>query len=122
VTEFEAQVPEPVAQLEMPTDEQVAVAVETLNILGDPTRLRILWVLLHSEQSVNDLAAIVGASATTASQHLAKLRLARLVRQRRQGTRIFYVAQNPHVLGLLHESLYHADHVVQNLPDHDLSS
>ncbi|MGI8607969.1 MAG: ArsR/SmtB family transcription factor [Candidatus Dormibacteria bacterium] len=103
---------------ELPTDEQISIAVDTLNILGDPTRLRILWVLLHGEESVNNLAAIVGANPPAVSQHLAKLRLARIVRQRREGTRIFYVAEDTHVRQLLHESLYHADHVVQGLPDH----
>jgi DNA-binding transcriptional ArsR family regulator len=106
----------------MPTDQQVALAVETLNMLSDPTRLRIVWVLLHGEQSVNDLASIVGARPAAVSQHLAKLRLARVVRQRREGTHIFYVAEDTHVRQLIHESLYHGDHVVQALPDHGPSA
>jgi DNA-binding transcriptional ArsR family regulator len=112
----------PPAGYEMPTTDQVAAAADTLNMLGDPTRLRIVWVLLHSEHSVNDLASIVGARPAAVSQHLAKLRLARVVRQRREGNRIFYVAQDAHVRQLIHESLYHGDHVVQGLPDHGPSA
>ncbi len=108
--------------IRMPTNEQVAVAAETLTMLSDPTRLRIVWVLLHGEHSVNNLAAIVGARPAAVSQHLAKLRLARVVRQRRQGTHMFYAAEDTHVRQLIHESLYHGDHVVQGLPDHGLSS
>jgi DNA-binding transcriptional ArsR family regulator len=105
-------------QLELPTLEQVAVATETFQLLGDPTRLKVLWALLQGEWSVNELAEVVGAQPPAVSQHLAKLRLARLVRRRREGTRIFYVADNAHVHQLIREALFHADHVAQNLPDH----
>jgi len=47
------------------------------------------------------------------SQHLAKLRLARLVRTRRDGTRIFYVADDAHVRRLVEEVLSHADHITR---------
>src|ERR1700726_4615799 len=63
-----------------PHDEQVELAVETLKLLADNTRLRILWALLHGEHSVNNLAAHVGAQPASVSQHLAKLRMARLVK------------------------------------------
>jgi DNA-binding transcriptional ArsR family regulator len=106
------------APFEMPTDRQVELAVQALQLLGDPTRLRIVWALLHAEHSVNDLAHLVGAQPAAVSQHLAKLRLSRLVRTRREGTRIFYAAEDVHVRQLIREALYHADHVAQNLPDH----
>ena len=83
-----------------------------LKLLGDETRLRIIWALLDAEHSVNELAELVGAQPAGVSQHLAKLRLARLVRTRRDGTRIFYVADDVHVRRLVEEVLSHADHVV----------
>ena len=107
--------------LELPTHEQVEVAVRTFQLLGDGTRLRIVWALLHGEYSVGELAELVGAQPAAVSQHLAKLRLTRLVRTRRQGTHIFYAAQDVHVVQLLREALYHADHVAQDLPDHEPS-
>lgn len=107
---------------ELPTEQQVAVAVQALQLLGDPTRLRIVWALLHAEHSVNELAELVGARPAAVSQHLAKLRLGRLVRTRREGTRVIYMAQDVHVRQLLRESLYHADHVAQDLPDHGAST
>jgi len=42
--------------VEQPTGEQVGEAVEILKLVADPTRLRILWALLHGEHSVNLLA------------------------------------------------------------------
>ncbi len=87
-------------------------------MIADPTRLRIMWSLLHGEHSVNELAEHVGARPAAVSQHLAKLRLSRLVSTRRQGTRIFYLADNDHVRRLVKEALFHADHVVHGLPTH----
>ena len=52
------------------------------------------------------------------SQHLAKLRLARLVKTRREGTFVFYSAADIHVRRLLDEALHHADHADHDLPDH----
>jgi DNA-binding transcriptional ArsR family regulator len=105
-------------QVTLPTDEQVEQAVGTLAMLADPTRIRLLWALLDGEFPVHDLASTAGCSATSASQHLAKLRLAGLVRHRRDGRRVLYRTEDTHVRRLLQEALYHADHAVQGHPDH----
>lgn len=99
---------------EDPTEDQVVFAVDMLKMLADPTRLRIIWALLHGEHSVNDLADHVGGQPAAVSQHLAKLRLARLVKTRRDGTRIFYEANDAHVRRLIEEALFHADHIAQD--------
>lgn len=83
-----------------------------LKLLGDETRLRVIWALLEGEHSVNELAGLVGAQPAAVSQHLAKLRLARLVRSRREGNRIYYVLDDLHVRRLVEEVLTHADHVI----------
>jgi DNA-binding transcriptional ArsR family regulator len=95
----------------VPVAGEIESAVGMLKLLGDETRLRIIWALLESEHSVNELADLVGAQPAGVSQHLAKLRLARLVRTRRDGTRIFYVVDDAHVRRLVEEVLSHADHV-----------
>lgn len=103
---------------EEPTPAQVDRAVEVLTMVADPTRLRILWSLLHGEHSVNELADHLSAKPAAVSQHLAKLRLSRLVSTRREGTRIFYRADNDHVRHLVEEALFHADHIVHDPPNH----
>lgn len=112
---------EPAASLPeaMPNDDQVAVAVETFQILAEPTRIRLLWALLQGERAVTDLARLVRARPAAVSQHLAKLRFARVVRTRRAGNRIYYAADSGHLTRLLHEALHHADHVAQGLPHHE---
>jgi DNA-binding transcriptional ArsR family regulator len=64
------------------SEVEVEVAAEIFSMLADPTRIRIVLALGDTERSVNDLAAGVDRSATSVSQHLAKLRLARLVTTR----------------------------------------
>jgi DNA-binding transcriptional ArsR family regulator len=103
---------------EGPREDQVDLAVEMLKLLADHTRLRILWALLHGEHSVNNLADHVGAQPSAVSQHLAKLRMARVVRVRREGNRMFYAAENAHVRRLVEEALFHADHLVGGVADH----
>ena len=102
----------------MPTEDQVRLAAESFQMLGDPTRIKILWALLQGESSVASLADLVGSSPTAVSQHLAKLRLARLVRARRDGTFMFYSAADVHVRQLLEEALFHANHEERGLADH----
>lgn len=88
-----------------------------LKLIADPTRLRVLSALLHGEHSVNRLAEHVGAQPSAVSQHLSKLRLGHLVRTRREGTHVFYTAENEHVRSIVEEALFHANHVVQGLTD-----
>lgn len=104
---------------EAPTAEQVRAAAEALALLAEPTRLRLLWVLTTGEHDVSSLAATVEASATSVSQHLAKLRLAGLVKARREGRRQLYTAQGAHVRRLVQEALHFADHHLGGHPMHD---
>jgi len=101
----------------MPSASQVQLAAEAFRMLADPTRIKILWALLQGESSVTCLAELVGASPTTVSQHLAKLRLAGLVQGRRDGTFVFYAAADAHVQALLAEALFHADHTGRDIGD-----
>ena len=101
---------------EMPEDAEVDVAVDAFRMLADRNRVKILWALLQGESSVNCLADLVGASSSAVSQHLAKLRLAGLVKVRREGTFAYYTAADDHVRRLLDEALFHADHAANKVP------
>ncbi|MET7337691.1 metalloregulator ArsR/SmtB family transcription factor [Nonomuraea sp. NPDC005650] len=96
---------------DMPNEEQVHLAAESFRLLSDPTRIKILWALLQGESNVACLAELADASPTTVSQHLAKLRLAGLVKGRREGTFVYYSAADEHVRRLLAQGLYHADRI-----------
>lgn len=91
-------------------------------MLADSTRVQILWALVDVELSVNDLADHVGKPAPSVSQHLAKLRMARLVRTRRKGTQVIYRLENDHVRQLVLDAVYNAEHAGPGIPGHHRGS
>ena len=99
-------------------DDQASLVVEVFRMLADATRVQVLWALAGREMSVNDLAAHIGKPGPSVSQHLAKLRMARLVRTRREGTTIFYSLHNDHVRQLVTDAVYNAEHAGPGIPGH----
>ena len=57
---------------------------------GDPSRLRILSLLSCKEMTVNEITKAVGLSQPTVSRHLAILREAEIVADRREGQQVHY--------------------------------
>ena len=99
-------------------DAQVELAVDVFRMLADGTRVRLLWALLDTELSVTDLAAAAGKPGPAVSQHLAKLRMARLVRTRRNGNQVFYRLENDHVARLVLDAVQNAEHATEGFPTH----
>jgi SAM-dependent methyltransferase len=64
--------------------------VETLNLLGDESRIRLCALLRERELCVTDLVRVTGISQSRVSTHLGRLREAGFVRDRRQGQQSFY--------------------------------
>ncbi len=71
------------------TEDCVAVA-EAFAQLGDGTRLKILWLLCHSEQCVAGIAGLVGMSSPAVAHHLRLLKSAGLIVSRREGKEMHY--------------------------------
>jgi DNA-binding transcriptional ArsR family regulator len=99
-------------------DDEVNLIIEVFRMLADPTRVRVLWALTGGELSVTELAERVDKPAPSVSQHLAKLRMARLVRTRRDGTTIFYSLENEHVGQLVADAVFNAEHAGPGVPAH----
>lgn len=68
----------------------LARTVGTLTVLGDESRLRLCALLRERELSVGDLVRVTGISQSRVSTHLARLRKAGFVRDRRDGQHAFY--------------------------------
>jgi ArsR family transcriptional regulator, lead/cadmium/zinc/bismuth-responsive transcriptional repressor len=81
--------------------DDVRELTEIFAALGDPTRVRIIYAILHTERSVGDLARWLGLSEPTVSQHLRRLRALRMVRLRQEGRHRFYRLDDDHVVTLL---------------------
>ena len=88
-------------------------------MLADSTRVRIVLALRDAgELSVNHLADIVDKSPAAVSQHLAKLRLARIVATRQEGQRVFYRLENEHTSRLVSDAIFQAEHALGGTPRH----
>lgn len=103
----------------LPTSDFVELAVEIFAMLSDATRVRVILALREAgELSVSDLAEIVGKPPASVSQHLAKLRLARIVSTRQDGTRVFYRLENEHASQLVRDAIFQAEHSLGGTPRH----
>jgi len=72
----------------------LASASSVLRLLADPTRVRLLALLEHEELTVAELAAVLHLAQPRVSTHLAKLKEAGLVRDRRAGVSAYYRANS----------------------------
>jgi DNA-binding transcriptional ArsR family regulator len=84
---------------------------DQFKLLGDPTRVRLLYALLDAgERCVCDLAEAVGVPESSVSHALRLLRTAGIVRNRRAGRMIYYALDDAHVRSLLDLSREHLRH------------
>lgn len=96
----------------------VELAAEVFSLLSDPTRIRIVLALRAGELAVGELAERVGKSPTVVSQHLARLRWARTVAARQEGTRAYYRLADGHARELVQQAVFQAEHAVDEYPRH----
>ena len=104
-----------------PDSQHVELAVEVFAMLADATRVRLILALRDGELPVNALAAIAGKSAPAVSQHLAKMRLARMVSTRQEGTKVFYRLQDGHAWQLVADAIHQAEHALGTAPHHGMA-
>jgi DNA-binding transcriptional ArsR family regulator len=91
--------------------EEATALAQMFRLLGDPTRVRILFALLEAgELCVCDIAAVVETTETKVSQAMSLLRTAGVVRNRRDGRNIFYRLDDAHVRMVLDISREHLAH------------
>lgn len=83
---------------EDPSAEVLAAAAAAFGLLASSSRLHLMWALAEGESDVTHLADRVGGALPAVSQHLAKLKLAGLVRSRREGRRQIYYIDDPGVV------------------------
>ena len=74
----------------MPGENEIAGVSEAMKQLGDPSRLRIFWLLCHCEECVLNIAALVNMSSPAVSHHLRLLKSSGLIVSRREGKEMYY--------------------------------
>ncbi len=113
---YDSTMASPVTTHSCPTDlggeivsiPQAQLLAETFQVLGDPTRVRIVHALSLSELCTSDLASVVGMSESAVSHQLRTLRQLHVVRSRRMGKLVYYSLADDHVRRLFQQGLEHA--------------
>ena len=85
--------------------ERFETVAELFKQLGDTTRLRIFWLLCHTEQCVINISALMEMSSPAVSHHLRALRGCNLIVSRREGKEVYYRAADNFQTQLLHKTM-----------------
>lgn len=88
------------------TDDAIALA-EVFHLLGDASRLRIVYACLGAPVSAGVLADMLGLSPSVVSHHMRLLKAARILRGERRGRHIFYEAADDHIRDMLRDMAVH---------------
>lgn len=83
------------------SDTEMAALARYFRVLGDPTRLEILLLLLGGDKTVSDLVAKTGAPQSRISNHLACLKWCRVVKSERNGRWVTYRIVDPRIRDLI---------------------
>ena len=89
----------------IPTEQQFFMAADIFSMLCDSTRLRILWLLCHTEECVSDIATTVGMSSPAVSHHLRNLKQSGLITGRREGKEVLYTLAKTKEASLVHNMI-----------------
>ncbi|MHB1465517.1 MAG: ArsR/SmtB family transcription factor [Thermoleophilia bacterium] len=83
---------------------------QIFQVMADSSRLRLISLLAERELCVCDLAAALGMSRSAVSHQLRVLRMAKLVKYRKEGRIAYYSLDDEHVLKLFTTGLEHLGH------------
>ena len=96
---------------ELDNEKNIDFLAKIYKALGDPSRLRIIYVLSKSPLCVCDIATLLDMTQSSISHHLRVLRDLNLVKFKRDGKLVIYSLDDDHVLKLFEEGLKHAKHL-----------
>ena len=96
-------------QKRLKPDRTMQLLAETFKVLGDTTRVKILFALSQQELCVCDLARLFNTSKSAISHQLRLLRNMRLVKYRKEGKMVYYSLDDHHIRNLFDECLRHVE-------------
>ncbi|MCE5196762.1 MAG: metalloregulator ArsR/SmtB family transcription factor [Negativicutes bacterium] len=94
-------------RLKMPDENKLTDLADFFKVLGDSTRVRILWALDESDLCVCDLAVLLNMTKSAISHQLSALKQENLVKSRRDGKVIFYSLTDDHVKEIFEKGWQH---------------
>lgn len=96
----------------MPDETPVYEVSELFKVFGDSTRARIICALNIEEMCVCDLSVLLGMSQSAISHQLRLLKVARIVKSRKQGRVVYYALDDAHI-GQIFAMAF--DHVMEEM-------
>lgn len=93
-----------------PDDKELINLSELFKILGDLTRIKIIWTLDNNEMCVCDIANVLNMTKSLISHQLAILKNAGIVRYRKSGKEVYYTLDDEHINKLYEIGLEHIEH------------
>ncbi|WP_286947205.1 ArsR/SmtB family transcription factor [Acetobacterium sp. UBA5834] len=96
-----------IVKSKMPEESQLYDLADFFKVLGDSTRVKILWVLDSNEMCVCDLAVLLNMTKSAISHQLQSLRQAKLVKFRKEGKIVFYSLADKQVKDIFEKGLEH---------------
>jgi len=94
----------------MPEEERLYDLSDFFKVLGDSTRMQILYALDQDELCVCDLAGLLNMTKSAISHQLKTLKKARLVKFRKEGKNVFYSLDDQHVTDIIEIAFEHTEH------------
>lgn len=94
----------------MPKEDVLNKLAEFFKILGDTTRMKILFALDQNEMCVCDIANVLGMSKSSVSHQLGTLRRSGIVKCRKSGKEVFYMLDDNHVKEVIEVGTEHIEH------------
>ena len=91
----------------MPEDEDIYDLSDFFKVLGDSTRVKIIWALDQNEMCVCDIAVLLNMTKSAISHQLRSLKQADLVKFRKQGKVVFYSLKDDHVKDIFEKGMEH---------------
>lgn len=92
---------------DMPNLAELYDLSDFFKVMGDGTRIRLLWALEEAELCVNDLAVLLDMTKSAVSHQLKILRIAKLVKAEKRGKNVYYSLIDEHVKVILEMALEH---------------
>ena len=88
-------------------ESNLYILTEFIKMLGNPTRMRILLLLMEQDANVSVLAEQLGMTQSAVSHQLNLLQSNKLVKRRRDGKMIFYALADEHVEMVIEKGAEH---------------
>lgn len=91
----------------MPKEDDLYDLSDFFKVLGDSTRVKIIWALDEKEMCVCDIAVLLNMTKSAISHQLRSLKQAELVKFRREGRVVYYSLKDDHVKDIFEKGMEH---------------